>query len=117
MSSTSTCCSSPTEQLRYVAVELKVGVFEPAHPGQLGTYVANVDDQYRRPEIYAPTVRILLCTSNSGPIVKYALAATSSTHLAVADHYGLADDAKASLPPLPSSRPCGRTSSPIASSC
>ena len=35
------------EQLRYVVVELKVGKFEPAHIGQLGTYVAIVDDQYR----------------------------------------------------------------------
>lgn len=37
-----------TEQLRYVVVELKIGKFEPAHLGQLGTYAAIVDDQYRK---------------------------------------------------------------------
>ena len=86
-----------TEQLRYVVVELKVGNFEGAHLGQLGTYVAIVDDQYRRPEIHAPTVGILLCTGKSGPIVRYALA-SSSAPLAVADYYGLPDDARAALP-------------------
>lgn len=86
-----------TEQLRYVVVELKVGNFEPAHLGQLGTYVAIVDDQYRRPEIHAPTVGILLCTGKSGPTVRYALA-SSSTPLAVADYYGLPEDARAALP-------------------
>lgn len=48
-----------TEQLRHVVVEL--GNFEAAHLGQLGTHVAIVDDQYRRPAIHAPTVDILLC--------------------------------------------------------
>lgn len=87
-----------TEQLRYVVVELKVGKFEPAHLGQLGTYMAIVDDHYRRPGIHAPTVGILLCTGKSGPTVRYALAATSSTPLAVADYYGLPADARAALP-------------------
>ena len=84
-------------QLRYVVVELKVGKFEPAHIGQLGTYVAIVDDQYRRPEIHAPTVGILLCTGKSGPTVRYALASTSAP-VAVADYYGLPADARAALP-------------------
>ena len=86
-----------TEQMRYVVVELKVGKFEPAHLGQLGTYVAIVDAQYRRPQIHAPTVGILLCTGKSGPTVRYALASTSAP-LAVADYYGLPDDARAALP-------------------
>ncbi|WP_419707937.1 PDDEXK nuclease domain-containing protein [Promicromonospora sp. NFX87] len=85
------------DQLRYVVVELKVGKFEPAHLGQLGTYVAIVDDQYRRPAIHAPTVGILLCTGKSGPTVRYALASTSAP-LAVADYYGLPDDARQALP-------------------
>jgi YhcG PDDEXK nuclease domain len=84
-------------QLRYVVVELKVGKFEPAHIGQLGTYVAIVDDQYRRPEIHAPTIGILLCTGKSGPTVRYALASTSAP-VAVADYYGLPADARAALP-------------------
>jgi predicted nuclease of restriction endonuclease-like (RecB) superfamily len=34
-------------QLRYVVVELKVGKFQPAHMGQIGTYVAMVDGEVR----------------------------------------------------------------------
>lgn len=85
------------EQLRYVVVELKIGKFEPAHLGQLGTYVAIVDDQYRRPEIHAPTVGILLCTGRSGAVVRYSLASTS-VPVAVADLQGLPDDARGTLP-------------------
>lgn len=84
-------------QLRYVVVELKIGTFEPAHLGQLGTYVAIIDEQYRRPEIHARTVGILLCTGKAGPTVRYALAATAAP-VAVADYYGLPLDARAALP-------------------
>ncbi|MEU4361021.1 PDDEXK nuclease domain-containing protein [Promicromonospora sp. NPDC023987] len=86
-----------TEQLRFVVVELKVGKFEPAHVGQLGTYVAIVDDLYRNPTIHRPTVGVLLCTGESGPAVRYALASAASP-VAVADYYGLPDDARAALP-------------------
>lgn len=85
------------EQLRYVVVELKIGKFEPAHLGQLGTYVAIVDDQYRRPEIHAATVGILLCTGKSSPTVRYALASTNAP-IAVADYQGLPADARGVLP-------------------
>jgi len=44
------------EQLRYVLVELKVGRFDPTYVGQLGTYVAVVDDRLRRRDRHAPTV-------------------------------------------------------------
>lgn len=85
------------EQLRYVVVELKVGRFEPAHLGQLGTYVAIVDDQYRRAGIHAPTVGILLCTGKNGATVRYSLASTSAP-IAVADYLRLPADARAGLP-------------------
>ncbi|SFB40387.1 Predicted nuclease of restriction endonuclease-like (RecB) superfamily, DUF1016 family [Cellulomonas marina] len=85
------------EQLRYVVVELKVGDFEPAHLGQLGFYVAVVDDQYRRPEKHASTVGILLCTGKAGPVVRYSLASTAAP-VAVADYQGLPADARAALP-------------------
>lgn len=85
------------EQLRYVVVELKVGDFEPAHLGQLGFYVAVVEDQYRRPEKHAPTVGILLCTGKAGPVVRYSLASTAAP-VAVADYQGLPADARAALP-------------------
>ena len=84
-------------QLRYVVVEIKVSAFEPAFLGQLGTYVAIVDDQYRRHEIHAPTIGILLCTGKSGPVVRYSLASTAAP-VAVADYYGLPPDARAALP-------------------
>lgn len=84
-------------QNRFIVVELKVGKFEPAHLGQLGTYVAIVDDQYRIPDMHAPTVGILLCTGKAGPTVRYALA-SSAAPLAVADYHGLPDDARAALP-------------------
>lgn len=85
------------EQLRYVVVELKVGDFSPAHLGQLGAYVAAVDDLVRRPEIHRPTVGILLCTGRDESAVKYALASTSAP-VAVADYQGLPADARAALP-------------------
>ncbi|WP_367651607.1 PDDEXK nuclease domain-containing protein [Curtobacterium sp. MCPF17_052] len=37
------------EQLRYVVIELKTGKFKPEYLGQLGFYVALVDDKLRRP--------------------------------------------------------------------
>jgi len=85
------------EQLRYVVVELKVGRFEPAHVGQLGTYVAIVDGQLRRPGIHAPTIGILLCTGKNGATVRYSLA-SSSAPVAVADYAGLPRDAREALP-------------------
>jgi predicted nuclease of restriction endonuclease-like (RecB) superfamily len=45
-------------QLRYVVVELKVGKFQPAHIGQIGTYVAMVDGEIRKPDLHAQTVGI-----------------------------------------------------------
>jgi hypothetical protein len=84
-------------QLRYVVVELKVGKFEPGHVGQLGTYVAIVDDQMRQPEIHAPTVGILLVTGKAGATVRYALAGTR-VPIAVADYQGLPADARGALP-------------------
>lgn len=85
------------EQLRYVVIELKVGDFEPEHLGQLGFYVAVVDDLYRKPQIHAPTVGILLCTGKTGSVVRYSLASTSAP-VAVADYQGLPADARAALP-------------------
>ncbi|WP_407671888.1 PDDEXK nuclease domain-containing protein [Oerskovia douganii] len=73
------------EQLRYVVVELKIGQFEPAHVGQLGTYVALVDDRLRKPDRHSPTVGILLVAGRNEAIVRYALAGASAP-LAVANY-------------------------------
>jgi len=86
------------EQLRYVVVELKVQDFEPDFVGQLGTYVAIVDDVLRRPAIHAPTVGLLLCTGKRESTVRYALA-SSAAPIAVARWQGLPEDARAVLPP------------------
>ncbi|RFA11762.1 hypothetical protein B7R22_17890 [Subtercola boreus] len=66
-----------TEQLRYVVVELKKGRFEPAFAGQLGFYVALVDDKLRR-AVHAQTVGILICGDKSEQTVRYALGQTAS---------------------------------------
>ena len=73
------------EQLRYVVVELKIGRFEPGYVGQLGTYVALVDDRLRRPDRHAATVGILLCRGRNEAVVRYALGGAPAP-LAVADY-------------------------------
>lgn len=85
------------QQLRYVVVELKVGKLEPAHMGQIGTYVAMVDGEVRDPAIHARTVGILLCTERNEATLGYALASTASP-VAVALYEGLAPDERAALP-------------------
>ena len=74
------------EQVRYVVIELKVGAFSPAYTGQLGAYVALVDERLRRPDRHAPTVGILLCTkAPREQAVRYALASTAAP-MAVASY-------------------------------
>jgi predicted nuclease of restriction endonuclease-like (RecB) superfamily len=66
-----------TEQLRYVVIELKTGKFEPAFAGQLGFYVAVVDDKMRR-DFHRPTVGILICGGRNEHTVRYALGQASA---------------------------------------
>lgn len=73
------------DQLRYVVIELKVGRFQPGYVGQLGTYVALVDDRLRRTGTHSPTVGILLCAERNERIVRYALASASAP-MAVANY-------------------------------
>jgi predicted nuclease of restriction endonuclease-like (RecB) superfamily len=84
-------------QLRYVVVELKVGKFQPAHMGQIGTYVAMVDGEVRNPDVHAKTVGILLCTERNDATLDYALASTASP-VAVALYEGLTPEERAALP-------------------
>ena len=84
------------EQLRYVVVELKAGKFKPEYTGQLGFYVALVDDVLRRPA-HAPTVGLLLCTDKNDRVVRYALAG-SSQPVAVASYDLLPPAEQAALP-------------------
>ena len=87
------------EQLRYVVVELKVGRLGPGDVGQLGVYVAVVEDQLRRVEVHAPTVGLLLVAGRSDQLVRYALSA-SSAPVAVADWASLPAETRAVLPPV-----------------
>lgn len=86
------------EQLRYIVVELKVLKLTGGDVGQLGTYVAMVDDRLRRPALHAPTLGLLLVAGRSEQLVRYALSA-SSAPVAVADWSSLPADARAVLPP------------------
>ncbi|MEF2977676.1 PDDEXK nuclease domain-containing protein [Subtercola sp. YIM 133946] len=86
------------EQLRYVVVELKKGRFEPAFAGQLGFYVAIVDDKLRRAN-HAPTVGILICGDKSAQTVRYALGQTTSPMAVSTYTYdSLPADEKLSMP-------------------
>lgn len=73
-----------TEQLRYVVFELKAGKFKPEYTGQLGFYVAVVDDLIKQPQ-HAPTVGILLCSGKNESVVRYSLSAASGA-LAVSSY-------------------------------
>ena len=76
-------------QLRYVVVELKIGKFEPGYAGQLGFYVALVDDKLRNPDAHKPTVGLLMCSDRNETVVRYSLGATTSPVAGVAqDHAG-----------------------------
>ena len=56
----------------YCVIELKSTKFKPEHTGQLGFYLAVVDDQLRKPGDNK-TIGILLCQSKSKIIAEYAL--------------------------------------------
>ncbi|GEK80179.1 PDDEXK nuclease domain-containing protein [Agrococcus baldri] len=87
-----------TEQLRYVVFELKAGRFKPEYTGQLGFYVAVVDDLIRRPQ-HAPTVGIVLCADKNESVVRYSLRAAAGA-LAVSSftYEGLPAEERAALP-------------------
>ncbi|MBO0747470.1 MAG: DUF1016 family protein, partial [Acidimicrobiaceae bacterium] len=64
--------------------ELKIGHFDPRHAGQLGFYVAWVDDNLRLPA-HNPTLGILMCADKDNDAVKYALR-SSAQPMAVASY-------------------------------
>lgn len=55
-----------------VAVELKVGRFEPEYPGKLGFYLEALDRDERKPH-ENPAIGVLLCASKDDEVVEYAL--------------------------------------------
>jgi predicted nuclease of restriction endonuclease-like (RecB) superfamily len=56
----------------FFVIELKANKFKPEHTGQLGFYLAAVDDLLRK-ENDNPTIGILLCKSKDKFIAEYAL--------------------------------------------
>jgi len=63
-----------------VAIELKVGRFEPEHLGKLGFYLEALDRDVRKPH-EQPAIGVLLCASKDEEVVEYALNRTLSPAL------------------------------------
>ncbi|MBS3178620.1 DUF1016 family protein [Pseudoclavibacter sp. Marseille-Q4354] len=84
------------QQVRFVVVELKTTKFDPRDAGQLGFYVALVDEQMRIPELHASTVGILLVADKNETVVKYSLA--GSKQPVAVSRYVLSPADQAALP-------------------
>jgi predicted nuclease of restriction endonuclease-like (RecB) superfamily len=56
----------------FVVIELKVGDFDPSYLGQLGMYMAAVDDLLRHTED-KPTIGLMLCKNKNNVVAEYAL--------------------------------------------
>ena len=59
-----------------VALELKVGEFEPEYVGKMQFYLSALDDTVRLPE-EQPSIGIILCKSKDRVVVEYALRETN----------------------------------------
>ena len=59
-----------------VALELKVGEFQPEYVGKMQFYLAVLDDTLRLPD-ENPAIGIILCKSKDETIVEYALRESS----------------------------------------
>ncbi len=63
-----------------VAIELKVGRFEPEYLGKLEFYLEALDRHVRKPH-ERPSIGVLLCASRDSEVVEYALSRTLSPAL------------------------------------
>lgn len=63
-----------------VAIELKVGRFEPEYLGKLAFYVEALDRDVKKPH-ENPAIGVLLCASKDDEVVEYALSRTASPAL------------------------------------
>ncbi|WP_115705509.1 PDDEXK nuclease domain-containing protein [Legionella sainthelensi] len=83
----------------FVVIELKATKFKPEHTGQLGFYLAAVDDQLRKPGDNQ-TIGILLCKSKNKVIAEYA-SRNISAPIGVSEYIlskSIPTDLKGSLP-------------------
>ena len=67
-----------------VAIELKIGEFQPEHLGKLEFYLEALDRDLRKPH-EGPSIGVLLCASKDSEVVEYALNRSLSPAL-VAEH-------------------------------
>ena len=85
----------------YVVIEVKIRAFEPGDMGQIGTYVAAVDDIMRKAGD-APTVGLLVCKNKDNVLAQYAV--NSSNAPVGISEYELSDlmpeDFKGTLPSI-----------------
>lgn len=63
-----------------VAIELKVGRFEPEYLGKLGFYLEALDRNVKKPH-ENPAIGVLLCASKDDEVVEYALSRSLSPAL------------------------------------
>ena len=63
-----------------VAIELKVGRFEPEYLGKLGFYLEALDREAKKPHEH-PAIGVLLCASKDAEVVEYALSRSLSPAL------------------------------------
>lgn len=63
-----------------VAIELKVGRFEPEYLGKLNFYLEALDRDVKKPH-ERPAIGVLLCASKDNEVVEYALSRSSSPAL------------------------------------
>jgi predicted nuclease of restriction endonuclease-like (RecB) superfamily len=63
-----------------VAIELKVGRFEPEYLGKLGFYLEALDRDVKKPH-EQPAIGVLLCASKDDEVVEYALSRSLSPAL------------------------------------
>ena len=63
-----------------VAIELKVGRFEPEYLGKLGFYLEALDRDVKKPHEH-PAIGVLLCASKDAEVVEYALSRSLSRAL------------------------------------
>ncbi|MDR2869009.1 MAG: PDDEXK nuclease domain-containing protein [Deferribacteraceae bacterium] len=67
-----------------VAIELKIGEFEPAHLGQLNFYLEALDRDVKKVD-ENPSVGLILCSEKDSTVVEYALSRSMSPAL-IADY-------------------------------
>ncbi len=75
-----------------VAIELKVGRFEPEHLGKLEFYLEALDRDVKKPH-ERPSIGVLLCASRDSEVVEYALSRSLSPAL-IAEYQTLLPDKK-----------------------